>query len=214
MKESYVDNYLKAIENPLPELKETFAAELNFLKKNVNVNSLVLDVGCGAGRPAKSLVPFVRRIVAIDNDQKMLDLAVEKCKGVRNIEIKNGDALSMDFLDNTFDLAYASYNLIGSLQKDERQKLFNEMNRVVKVGGKIINFTWKNNEATTKFLKNYYPSIGIDIIKIDDGKTITSKQEFDRLSKKELLKYYENVKLTSIKFFDIGSVWVAMVGVK
>ena len=34
MAEDYVQNYIQAIENPLPDLKKTFEEELEILKKN------------------------------------------------------------------------------------------------------------------------------------------------------------------------------------
>ena len=214
MLHDYVREYIRAIDSPLPELAETFEAEFEFLKNNVNKNSVVLDVGCGAARPAIKLAPFVKKIISIDNNQRMIDLAEHRTNGINNIELKKQNALKMSFPDEMFDLVYDTYNLIGSIGEKERQVLVNEIVRVTKNGGKVINITWKDNKETTKFLKKYYPAIGIEVFKIEDSGTVTSKGEFDRFTKGELKKYYESAGVKNIQFFDIGPVWMAIAGVK
>jgi len=206
--------YLKAIENPLPELKDTFDKELELLEGNSDKNSIVLDIGCGAGRPVDSLSKFVKKIICVGNDEKMLSVAKERCKNFNNVEILERDALYLRFSDNSFDLVYATYNLVGSLEKSERQKLIDEMKLVAKDNARIVIITWKDNAITTEFLKNYYPSIGIEIIKSNDTETVTSKGIFDRISKKELLNYCNVANLKNLKFVDVGSVWVAIIGTK
>lgn len=173
-----------------------------------------MDVGCGAGRPADLLSKFVKKVVCIDNDKKMLYIAKKRCKDIDNIEILQDDALNLSFSDNSFDLVYATYNLVGSLEKSERQKLINEMKRVAKINSKIINITWKDNKETTEFLKKYYPSIGIQIFESDDSKTVTSKGTFARISKKELLEYYTSANINNIEFVDVEPVWIAIMGIK
>ncbi len=214
MIEDYVQNYIQAIENPLSELKNTFNKELEILKKNSNNNFVALDVGCGAGRPADLLSRFFKEIICIDNDKKMLDFAKERCRNIPNIKILEDNALNLNFLEKSFDLVYATYNLIGSLRKSDRQKLVNEMKRVVKDGSKIINITWKNNKKTTEFLKKYYPSIGIKVNESDNFKTTTSKGTFERVSKNELLEYYKSANLKNVEFVDVGPVWIAIIGTK
>jgi ubiquinone/menaquinone biosynthesis C-methylase UbiE len=210
----YVREYIQAISHPLPELAETFDAELEFLKKHVHQESHVLDVGCGAGRPSTVLAKFVDNIISIDNNQRMIDLALHRAEGLDNIQIIKDDALKMSFENEKFDLVYDTYNLIGSVNEKERQFLINEMYRVCKTGGKIMNITWKDNVETTHFLKRYYPAIGIDVLSIDDSGTVTTKGTFDRFDKEELKKYYERAGLKNIQFHEIGPVWMAIVGEK
>ena len=211
MIQDYVKNYINAINDPLPEMKVTFTAEFNFLRQYIKPNYTILDVGCGAGRPAGALASLCKKIIGIDNDSKMLSEAKKRCS---NIEIINGNALNMKFKDNTFDLVYTTYNLVGCLKKSERQNLINEMKRVVKPTSKIINIVWKNDKNTTAFLSKYYPSIGIDILKINEAKTITSTGVFERISRDELLGYYKAAGINEIKFLGVGPVWLAIIGSK
>jgi len=210
----YVREYIKAIEEPLPELAKTFDVEFEFLVKNVNKDSTVLQVGEGTIHSSIKLAPFVKKIISIDNNQRMIDLAEHKAEGIDNIEIKKDNVLKMSFQDGEFDLVYDTYNLIGSLGEKERQFLVNEMARATKQGGKVMNIIWKDDKTTTEFLKKYYPAIDIEIFQIDDSGTVTSKGTFDRFTKDELRKFYETAGLKDIEFFDIGPVWMAIVGIK
>lgn len=211
MDHDYVNNYVKAIENPLPELKESFDAELSLLREYAK-GGLVLDVGCGAGRPADLLVSFSKKVVCIDNDQKMIGLARQRLKNVNNTGVILADAKSIPFQDNYFDVVYGTYNLLGSVNLQDKKLIMSEMNRVTKKGGHIINMTWKKDKFTTDFLRKYYPSIGIDVVKIDTNQTITSKGTFERLSTETIINLYKESKLLNIKEVPLGPVWVAVIG--
>lgn len=214
MASDYMGNYLKAIASPLPELKESFEAELAFLKSTVSSQAVFLDVGCGAARPAVDVAPFLKHLTGIDKDPRVLEVAQKRCEHLSNAKFVKDDALNLGFTSKTFDVSFCTYNLIGTLKKTERQRLINEMSRVTKPFGKVINITWKQDKVTTLFLKKYYPSIGIEVFEIDKNRSITSKGTFERLPKKELLAYYSKAGLEGIELVDIGPVWVAIVGTK
>lgn len=211
MGKDYIKNYLKSVNKPLPELKKTFDKEFVLLKK-VCKGKKILDVGCGVGRPADKLAKFCKEIICIDNDSEMLNIAKKRFNS-QNLSFLKQDALNLNFPDNTFDVAYATYNLIGSLKENQRQKLINEMGRVTKKNGKIIIFTWKQDTKTSEFLKKYYPYIGIKVIESDKSKTITSKGVFERIRVDDIVKLFKTCGLTSIQTKDVG-VWSAIIGTK
>ncbi len=184
------------------------------MKGRMQPDFIVLDVGCGAARPMADLAPFVKKMVGIDNDARVLTIAKSKCKKFRNIELRRMNALQMHFPPNSFDVSYSTYNLIGSVEKKGIFSLVLEMVRVTKKGGQVINITWKNDPKVTRFLSKYYPSIGLSIIELDETKTVTDKGTFDRLSKEELRRYYKKAGLKNITFFEIEPVWRAIVGTK
>lgn len=210
----YFEIYLRAIRNPMPELKESFQAELEFLKSNTTKADVVLDIGCGAARPAKELAPFVKKIIGIDNDKKILEIGRQESSGIKNVELVYGNVLSIDFPDSTFDISYSAYNMIGSFDQKEQQILINEMARVTKKGGKVINFTWRRSKEVNEILKRYYPLMGFEVVSIDDEKTVTTAGTFERISKKQLEQYYKIAKLKEIEFHDVGPVFLAVVGTK
>ena len=96
----------------------------------------VLEVGIGTGLNLP-LYPPASRLTGIDLSEEMLDKAVERVQtlAMPNVTLKVMDATSMDFADNEFDKALATYTIsavpdpIGVLR---------EMRRVVKPGGVIV----------------------------------------------------------------------------
>ena len=67
---------------------------------------LALDVATGTGNTALALAPYVRRVVGVDLTREMLDVAVRVCaeKKIKNVEWVMGDAESLPFPDETFEV--------------------------------------------------------------------------------------------------------------
>jgi ubiquinone/menaquinone biosynthesis C-methylase UbiE len=214
MSTPYVHEYLRAIDHPLRLLGETFRAEYDFLVAQLSKKNIVLDVGCGAGRPSKDLAPFCEKIVCLDNDKEMLSFAMQRSAGVSNIAFEFGEATAMDFPNDAFDFVFATYNLIGSISSDERSRMVSEMFRVTKKGGKVFLVTWKDDSATTDFLKKYYPSIGISILSINNERTVTNKGTFDRISLNDLKKFLLDAGVKNIQEIELDPVWFGVLGVK
>ncbi|MBP2674427.1 MAG: hypothetical protein H6Q84_1267 [Deltaproteobacteria bacterium] len=91
----------------------------------------VLDVGIGTGIFALELMKHTTDITGIDVSEKMLEIA--KSKGVKNVAL--GDAVSLDFPDESFDLVLS----ITALEfiKDY-EKAISEMVRVCRKGGRVV----------------------------------------------------------------------------
>ena len=54
------------------------------LRKFINPNFVVLDIGCGIGRHEKILAPYCKEVHGIDVSKRMIKLASERVKG-RNV---------------------------------------------------------------------------------------------------------------------------------
>ena len=65
----------------------------------------VADLGCGTGRTAAALAPFVRRVVAVDASAEMLAAARERLQGVPNVDVREGTLEAVPVADGTVDLA-------------------------------------------------------------------------------------------------------------
>ena len=90
-----------------------------------------LDIGVGTGIFAVELMKHGTEITGIDVSGKMLEIA--RSKGVRNVAL--GDAVSLDFPDESFDLVIS----ITALEFiEECDRAISEMVRVCKKGGRVV----------------------------------------------------------------------------
>jgi phosphatidylethanolamine/phosphatidyl-N-methylethanolamine N-methyltransferase len=96
----------------------------------------VLEVGIGTGLNLP-LYPPTCRLTGIDLSQEMLDKAVERVQtlAMPNVTLKVMDATSMDFAENEFDKACATYTISAV---PDPVAVLREMRRVVKPGGVIV----------------------------------------------------------------------------
>jgi phosphatidylethanolamine/phosphatidyl-N-methylethanolamine N-methyltransferase len=96
----------------------------------------VLEVGIGTGLNLP-LYPATCRLTGIDLSQEMLDKAVERVQTLTmpDVTLKVMDATSMDFGDNEFDRAIATYTISAV---PDPVAVLSEMRRVVKPGGVIV----------------------------------------------------------------------------
>lgn len=91
----------------------------------------VLDIGIGTGVFAVELLKYKTEITGIDLSEKMLEIA--RSKGLTNVAV--GDAVSLDFPDESFDLVIS----ITALEFiKEYEKAISEMVRVCKKGGRVV----------------------------------------------------------------------------
>ena len=103
---------------------------------DLNRQHSVLEVGIGTGLNLP-LYPATCSLTGIDLSQEMLDKAVERVQTLTmpNVTLKVMDATSMDFGDNEFDRAIATYTISAV---PDPVAVLREMRRVVKPGGVIV----------------------------------------------------------------------------
>ncbi len=66
---------------------------------------VVADLGCGTGRTAAALAPFVRQVVAVDASAEMLRAAGERLAAVPNVDLREGTLEAVPVADGSVDLA-------------------------------------------------------------------------------------------------------------
>jgi len=96
----------------------------------------ILEVGIGTGLNLP-LYPADCRLTGIDLSSEMLDKAVERGEelAMPNLRLKVMDATSMDFGENEFDKAMATYTISAV---PDPVAVLREMRRVIKPGGLIV----------------------------------------------------------------------------
>jgi phosphatidylethanolamine/phosphatidyl-N-methylethanolamine N-methyltransferase len=103
---------------------------------HLEANDSVLEVGVGTGLNLP-LYPPTCRLTGIDLSQEMLDKAIERCEqlAMPNVTLKVMDATSLDFGDNEFDKAVATYTISAV---PDPVAVLREMRRVVKPDGVLV----------------------------------------------------------------------------
>ena len=103
---------------------------------NLRPDQNVLEVGVGTGISLDAY-PAYTHVIAIDPSADMLKIAERKIaeQGLTHVEVRQGDALNLEFPDNTFDFV-TSFHVMTVVPDPVR--MMAEMIRVCKVGGRIV----------------------------------------------------------------------------
>ena len=104
-----------------------------------------LDVGCGTGSFTELILDRCapNAISAIDPSEEQIAFATGK-PGAGRVDYRRGDARSMPFGDNEFDVAVMALVI---QYVDDRTKAMTEMNRIVRHGGTVAAYVWPKDEG-------------------------------------------------------------------
>ena len=72
---------------------------------------VVVDLGCGPGDTAALLAPAVARVVAVDQEQAMLDAAAARLEGHSNVELVRAELTALPLADASVDAALCLFVL-------------------------------------------------------------------------------------------------------
>jgi SAM-dependent methyltransferase len=105
---------------------------------DVNLGDDVLEVGPGFGATTDVLSESVPKLTAVEIDERLAGMLVERFAGKANVEIVRGDATALDLPDGRFSGA-ASFTMLHHVPTVELQdKLFAEVARVLRPGGVLV----------------------------------------------------------------------------
>jgi len=128
-----------------------YTKSLNELK--IVKNEYVLDVGCGTGLFIKEIAKMVTFIIGIDISRRMIKVANDKCKHLRNVHLICGDADYIPLRKRIIDKIF-SFTLLQNMP--DVYQIIREILRIAKSDSKIIlTFNKKvfNSEDVRKLLK-------------------------------------------------------------
>ncbi len=123
-------------------------SEKKILFDTYNPKETLLDLGCGAGRIAFGLYQAgYEDVTAIDFSSKMIKKAKEIARFFNHrVDLMVGDALNLDFEDETFDGVIFGFNGLMQIPgRENRRKAIREVYRVLKPG-KCFVFTTHDRE--------------------------------------------------------------------
>ena len=131
------------------------------VKELISPTDEVLECACGTGLLTGVIAEKCKRLLATDFSLRMLQKAKKKYRKCENIEFRQGNILSIDCPDESFDTVVAA-NVIHLL--DEPYRALAELDRVCKHGGKIIVPTYMNRteKGRTNCLSNTIGKAGAD----------------------------------------------------
>lgn len=113
-------------------------------------DATVLDAGCGMGRHARQLAPFVRRIIAVDFS-RAIDAAAQNLSSCENVQCIQADLRSPPLREQQFDFVYS----LGVLHHlDDTGEVLHGLVQRVKPGGRVrIYLYWKRHGVTGTLLR-------------------------------------------------------------
>lgn len=115
-----------------------FTRRIEWVMGNLEIakGAEILEVGVGTGLSLDAYPPHCH-VTAIDLSNEMLEHAAQKRDDSRHahIELRQGDALNLDFADNSFDFV-STFHVITVVPDPYR--MLAEMERVCKPGGTIV----------------------------------------------------------------------------
>ncbi|MGV8163126.1 MAG: class I SAM-dependent methyltransferase [Candidatus Nanoarchaeia archaeon] len=151
-----------------PKYKKYIEEETHLLKLKLNKANKILEAGVGIGRLIPEIAPIVTEFVGIDNANLMLKKSKEESKQYSNVKIIKADleSLSKLYPSNYFDYSLCVWNTLGNVT-DEVQ-ILREIARVTKKSIIITVY----HKGTLEDRKNWYKTIGIKILKIDEKNEI------------------------------------------
>lgn len=125
-------------------------------------NKKILDVGCGSGWITEILAKSAKKVVGIDNSEKMIEMAKSYSKNPK-IEYKVLDATSLSDIRENFDVITCAFMLQLITPYRSMVKTLKDCNKLLKRGGYMVIliphpcFVDKNKReySTYTFLKKF-----------------------------------------------------------
>lgn len=118
--------------------RRTAANSAAFLLPHIQSHHKILDLGCGPGTITADLAALVPQgsVIGIDAVESILTQArnLGESRGLTNLTFQTGDANSLQFEDNTFDIVFC-HQLIQHVK--DPVGVLREMKRVCKQGGLV-----------------------------------------------------------------------------
>lgn len=158
----------------------------------------ILDVGTGRGElieELKNSFNSYENIIGIDSSKKAIEFCRENNKD-NNVIFMEMDGSNMTFAEGTFDTVCIS-NTLHHLNKNQMNKILNEMKKVIKKDGLfIICEMYKDNQSPSQMSHVYLHHLCAEMDRLNG---ITHNDTFNR---DEIIKIAKEINIEIIEAFD------------
>lgn len=157
--------------------RPTYPIELfDFLNKEYNIrNKVIVELGAGTGIFSKKVSSYCKKLYYIEPNDDMINKGKEYCNNCNNIVYINKCAESTELTEDSADMVLA----VQSFHWFDKQKVKNEVNRILKSQGDFV-IIWTNwKEDNNTFGKEYFNYISAWNTKLT-GQKYQHKNETDR----------------------------------
>ncbi len=197
--------------------------QVQFLKRQLKPDGLMLDVACGTGRHLIALTAAGYDVVGLDVSVKLLNIA--KCR-LSGAQVVRGDMRLLPFKAGAFAAALSMDTSLGYLptETDDAESLA-EMRRVLRQGGEAIVDVFNRRELSAKYCgkqqaakEREYPSffliqkrtVSTDGGWLCDSWTVRDRASAEVRSFKHVVRLYEATALQVLlerAGFRVKGVW-------
>ncbi len=116
----------------------------------MDLGPAVLEIGPGPGLTTDVLMTRVDHLTAVEFDTDLASALAARLAGT-NVDVRVGDATSLDFPDGHFSGA-ASFHMLHHIEPDDEQrKVLAELARVLRPGGVLVAADGVENEGSRAF---------------------------------------------------------------
>ena len=109
--------------------------ELEALLSLLDPGWVVGDLGCGTGSFASALAPFVRRVIAVDTSEPMLEAARARLAPFANVELRQGELELLPLGEDELDVAAL---LLVLPYVPDPGRVLGEAARALRPGGRLV----------------------------------------------------------------------------
>lgn len=168
-------------------------------------NKIVLDLGCGTGKFMQKFYKETSKYYGLDLSNEQINIAKKKISG-NQVQFMCCSAENIPLLDNSVDIIISTWVLGTILEVDRRNKVLEEMNRVLKKGGSIY---LVENDIGGEFeeIRKRYP----DISRTKEYNNWIESHDFNCVNKFETYFKFDNENQAKNVFTNI---WGANIGNK
>lgn len=106
---------------------------------NVKPTDTVVDIGCGTGKLSLILASIVRKVIAVDISNKMLEKARKEAEknDIYNIEFRKANCMNLPMRESSINIVVSNL-VLHHLTDEEKTIALKEFYRILKPKGKII----------------------------------------------------------------------------